>query len=64
MAMYAIATIHLIKQQKVSTEVEQVWYADNSAAGREIRKLHKWWDKILEMGLITVTVPIHQRPGL
>ena len=63
MAMYAIAKIHLIKQQ-VSTEVEQVWYADNSAVGGEIRKLHKWWYKILEMGLIMVTVPIHQRPGL
>ena len=24
-----------------------VWYADISAASGEIRKLHKWWDKIL-----------------
>ena len=50
MAMYAIATIPLIKQLKVSTEVEQVWYADDLAAGGKVEKLRKWWDKILEMG--------------
>ena len=50
MAMYAIATMPLIKQLKVSTEVEQVWYADDSAAGGKVEKLRKWWDKILEMG--------------
>ena len=49
-AMYAIATMPLIKQLKVSTEVEQVWFADDSAAGGEIRKLRRWWDKTFEMG--------------
>ena len=50
MAMYAIVTLPLIKQLSASTEVEQVWYADDSAAGGELRKLRKWWDKILEIG--------------
>ena len=50
MAMYAIAIMPLIKQLKVSTEVEQVWCADDSAAGGKVEKLRKWWHKILEMG--------------
>ena len=52
MAMYAIATIPLIRQLEIATcaEVEQVWYADDSAAGGGIEKLRKWWDTLLEMG--------------
>lgn len=52
MAMYAIATIPLIRQLEIATcaEVEQVWYADDSAAGGGIEKLRKWWDRLLEMG--------------
>ena len=49
-AMYTIATMPLIKQLKVSTEVEQVWYKDDSAGGGKVAKLHKWWNTILEMG--------------
>ena len=63
MVMYAIAIMPLNKQLKVSTEVEQVWYADDSAAGGKVEKLCKWWDKILEMGPTMATMPIHLRPG-
>ena len=42
MATDAIPTMPLIKQLKVSTEVEQVWYVDDSAAGGKVEKLCKW----------------------
>ena len=50
MAMYAVATIPLIKQLNVSNDIEQVWFADDSAAGGKIQNLHGWWEKLLRMG--------------
>ena len=45
MAMYALATVPLLK--KVQTEGStQVWYADDAAAGGKIQAVKQWWEKL------------------
>ena len=47
MAMYAIGTLPFI--QKLQSLTNQVWYADDSAAGATIESLKNWWwDKLSE----------------
>ena len=47
MPMYALATLHLIHLTKLS--VQQVWYADATAAGR-LADLRAWWDDLVSVG--------------
>lgn len=44
MAMYALATIPLIR--RLDGICKQVWYADDSAATGKIAQLREWWDKL------------------
>ena len=44
MAMYALATIPLIK--KLHGNYKQVWYADDAVAVGRIVDLRNWWDRI------------------
>ena len=48
MAMCAIGTFPLIKSMQSLSQ--QVWYADDSAAGSSIQKLRNWWDKLQQEG--------------
>ena len=41
-AMYAIGTQPLIC--RLDGIAKQVWYPDDSAAGRSLERLRKWWD--------------------
>ncbi len=51
MPMYALATIPLITTLKQQVpEVNQVWYADDSAGSGEISRLRAWWDHINNYG--------------
>ena len=47
MPLYDSATISLIRKLKTSvTDVNQVWYADDTSAAEKVNKLHQWWDVI------------------
>ncbi len=46
--MYALATIPLI--QKLSTEVLQVWYADDATAAGKLPSLREWWNRLTTIG--------------
>ena len=48
MAMFALAMVPLI--DKMSGEVQQIWYADDASAGGKMDGLRAWWDKITELG--------------
>ena len=48
MAMYAIGTLPLILQ--LEHLANQVWYADDSLAGGNIKSLKKWWDELQKLG--------------
>ena len=48
MAMYAMATLPLIKCLQKEADVEQIWYAEDSAAAGGMNQLHRWWDEIVE----------------
>ena len=48
MAMYAIGTQPLIR--KLDGISNQVWYADDSAAGSNLEGLRRWWDILKEIG--------------
>ena len=48
MAMYAIGTQPLVR--RLDGIADQVWYADDSAAGSSLEKVRKWWDVLAEVG--------------
>ena len=48
MALFALAMVPLI--DKMSGEVQQIWYADDTSAGDKMDGLRAWWDKITELG--------------
>ncbi len=48
MAMYAIGTYPLIR--KLDGIANQVWYADDSAAGSSLENIKKWWNALAEKG--------------
>jgi hypothetical protein len=48
MAMYTIGTLPLI--EKLQDLGNQVWFADDSAAGSTIEQLREWWDRLREEG--------------
>ena len=50
MPLYGISTIHLIKSLSSSSQVQQVWYADDSAAVGTLPTLHKWWQSLRNLG--------------
>ena len=50
MVMYAVATLPLIKTLQREAEVEQIWFADDSAAGGDINQLRRWWNVIVQRG--------------
>ena len=50
MSMYAMGTLPLILRLESNNAIDQIWYADDSAAGGKIPQLCKWWDEIVEQG--------------
>ena len=48
MAMYAVATIPLIKESK--NQAKQVWYADDTSAIGKISDLCEWWESMCTLG--------------
>ena len=48
MAIYAIATVPLIK--RLSQEVTQIWYADDAASMGKIHQIREWWSQLLKHG--------------
>ena len=49
MAMFAIATVPLIQQLR-STNVHQVWYADDASATSKLLHLKSRWDQLSQVG--------------
>ena len=50
MTMYALGTFPLIQQLKTKVDIEQVWYANASAAGGNLMQLRGWWDMLTQLG--------------
>ena len=49
MAMFALASVPLIK--KIETEgAQQAWFADDASAGGRLKALKLWWDRLLTLG--------------
>ena len=48
MAMYAVGILPIILQLK--SEVQQIWYTDDSSAGGKLDHLCRWWDRLSEIG--------------
>ena len=47
MSMYALGILPLIHKLKATN---QVWFADDAAAGDSLVNLHKWWTALLRQG--------------
>ena len=45
--LYALATVPLIKELSL-VNVQQVWYADDSAAVGSLEDICLWWDRLLD----------------
>ena len=50
MAMYAIATMPLIRILDYDKTTQQIWYADDSSAAGSIPDIQSWWDGIEKLG--------------
>ena len=49
MAMFALASVPLIK--KIETEeARQAWFADDASAGGLVRAIRQWWDRLTTFG--------------
>lgn len=48
MSIYALATLPLI--QRLPSDVDHIWYADDTSAGGKIDSLGTWWSKLQEVG--------------
>ena len=49
MAMYAIASAPLIQQLQTS-DIHQIWFADDAAAASKLIHMKSWWDKLQYIG--------------
>ena len=47
--MYAIG-VHPLINSLESPHTQQVWYADDSAAGGNLEDLREWWAKLCDLG--------------
>ncbi|XP_062508484.1 uncharacterized protein LOC134184756 [Corticium candelabrum] len=56
MPMYALATIPLLKSVQTNG-TKQVWYADDAAAGGSLDCLHKWWNRLVDLGAMFGYLP-------
>ena len=50
MAMYALASLPLIRRIDPLKSVKQVWYADDCTAGGSLEDIHQWWMKLTNLG--------------
>ena len=48
--LYAMATLPLIQSLQREAEVEQILFADESAAGGNVNELQNWWNRIVQKG--------------
>jgi len=46
--MNALATIPLLNQ--LPTDVQQIWYADDTCACGKLGRLHQWWKHLCSVG--------------
>ena len=49
MAMFAVATIPLIKPPR-NVDVHQVWYAEDATSGGSLENVRKWWEELNHLG--------------
>ena len=50
MAIYALATVPLIKACNVSELTREVWFADEATRSGRLTAHHTWWDKLMAFG--------------
>ena len=50
MPMYGLATIPLINCLSHSSNVVQVWYADDATVSGSLSSLRNWWDNLTALG--------------
>ena len=53
MGMYAVGIrplINILQETTDTTKCQQVWYADDSTAGGQLREIRKWWDILFVAG--------------
>ena len=50
MPLYALATTPLINHLSESSDVSQVWYADDASASGSLSNLRLWWDNLSSHG--------------
>ena len=51
MALFAIATLPILRNLDELKDVNQAWLADDATATGRLEGLRKWWDEIVAMGL-------------
>ena len=49
MAMFGLASLPLIRAV-ATTESEQIWFADDAAAGGKLLSVRQWWDRLIQIG--------------
>ena len=49
MTMYAVGIVPLI-HRLADTGSQQIWFADDSAAGAQLEKVKLWWDQLNATG--------------
>ena len=51
MAMYALSTQKFISElRERNPDVKQAWFADDSTGGSSVKKTHKWWTDVKQIG--------------
>eukprot|EP00116_Pleurobrachia_bachei_P006387 sb/3466649/ len=51
MALFAIATLPILRKLDELKEINQAWLADDATATGRLKGLRVWWDEIVAMGL-------------
>ena len=63
MAMYAIASLPLIRQLKEASSANQVWFADDATAGGQLQQLKQWWEVLERLAMTLDTMSTPPSPG-
>ena len=49
MAMFAVATVPLIKELR-NIHTKQIWYADDASSSGSLENVRRWWDLLTALG--------------
>ena len=58
MAMFAVATVPLIKELSSRVSVKQLWYADDATSLGSLLEIRRWWDYINRGIILTSSVKL------